>query len=444
MKRRSKSRGQPDKARRREVVTLKRGKSIRSARLSGSSSADKETQVERLTRELREALEQQTATSEVLRVISNSPGQIEPVFQAMLRNAVHICQAQFGIMYRYDGNAFQTTAFLSLPPEYAEVVHREAIRPGPETTLARMARTKQLVQIEDAAADRGYLERDPMFVAAVERGGVRTLLSVPMIKDDALIGAITIYRQEVRRFTDRQIALLQNFAAQAVIAIENTRLLNELRQRTNELGHSVGELLAAERTRNLLIDELNHRVANLLSTVQGITQQTLRLSNSTDEAAKNIQDRITALARIHRLLTAGDWKTAPLSNVINAALEPFLERGGRIVMSGSVQFQVSPKVALAITLAMNELATNAVKYGALSASAGHVTLVWERDLGRTAIITWQESGGPPVQPPTRKGFGSILLSRGLSSELGTDVSIDYRTQGVICVMRCEMTGQSHS
>jgi signal transduction histidine kinase len=289
------------------------------------SYADLENKVELRTAELTESLEQQTATSEVLQIISSSPGELEPVFQKMLENATRVCGANFGTMNLWDGEKFNIVADHNVPPAFAALRQRMPIRPHPDTPLAAVVRTHQAVQAHDLRDNPAYLAGTPNVVNMVDIAGARTIVVVPMLKENELIGTITIFRQEVRPFTDKQIALVENFTKQAVIAIENTRLLRELRERTDDLTESLQQQTATAD----VLKVISRSTFDLQTVLQTLVESAARLCEADKATITRQRD-----GRFYRAESVG-FSAEFMDHVKDLPVEP--NRGsasGRALLEG--------------------------------------------------------------------------------------------------------------
>ena len=253
----------------------------------------------RLFNETKEALEQQTATADILRVISSSPTDVQPVFDTILDNATRLCEAERGALFLFDGEAYHAAAFRGAASALVEHHMRAPIRPGPHTALARLVRELRPVHIEDMLADAAFAEGDPLRRAVVELEGMRTLLMVPLLKEGRLIGAIGVHRREVRPFTDRQIVLMQIFADQAVIAIENVRLFNETK-----------EALEQQTATAEILRVISSSPTDLQPVMEAVAENAARVCGATDSSIFRLEGEHLRLVARHgslpRPLTIGD------------------------------------------------------------------------------------------------------------------------------------------
>jgi PAS domain S-box-containing protein len=360
---------------------------------------------------------------------------LQRLVQTVTDAGVSLTGAQFGAFFYNvtdaQGDALTLYTISGVPREHFSKF------PNPRAThvFAPTFRGDGPVRSDDILADPRYGQNAPHKGMPDGHLPVRSYLAVPVkSRSGEVMGGLFFGHAEPGRFTARHEELLIGIAGQAAIGIDNARLYDAAQR-------EIADRKAAEKHRELLINELNHRVKNSLATVQSIAANTLRNGGVDAEVRHRLDARLMALSDAHNLLTEHNWETATLAEVVEMSLRPHRsQRDDRFDVQGP-EVHLHPKTALAIALALHELATNAMKYGALSQEGGRVAVRWqitEGDIRPRLHMEWVEQGGPPLTPPTRKGFGTRLIERGLAADLGGTVRLTYPITGAVCTIDCPL------
>ena len=376
------------------------------------------------------ALHEETQTLEILNKIGQTLNQdltLDHIVQTVTDAATRLSGAQFGAFFHNviddKGESYLLWTLSGVPREAFDKF------PMPRNTAVfdPTFQGQGLIRSDDITKDPRYGKNHPYYSKPKGHPPVTSYLAVPVIsRAGVVLGGLFFGHKDPGVFTARAERIVTGIAAQAAVAMDNARLLKSAQ---NELA----ERRRAERQQELLLGELNHRVKNTLAIVLSIATNTLRHSRSAEIFRNSFETRILALAEAHDLLSEGNWAGTSLGMLIERVLKPYRGPGEpRYTLAGDPDVRVRPKEAVALVMALNELATNALKYGALSRPEGHVAIDWRAEHGKLSI-GWRESGGPPVRQPTRQGFGTRLI-KGLAQDLSAQVDLQYERGGLICTI----------
>jgi len=362
---------------------------------------------------------------------------LESVVQTVTDAGVALTGAEFGaFFYNVIGERGEEYMLFTLSGAPREAFERFGM-PRNTKVFAPTFEGEGVVRSDDIQKDPRYGQNAPHHGQPKGHLPVRSYLAAPVkSRSGEVLGGLFFGHPEVGVFEARAERLASGLAAQAAIAIDNARLYQAAQR-------EIADRTRAEEHQRLLINELNHRVKNTLATVQSIAAQTRRTADDPQVSYEAFLERLMALSRAHNVLTRQRWEGAELREIVEDAIQPFDAGGARFRIGGPSTW-LEPQAALALAMALHELATNAAKYGALSVAEGHVALNWtvgeDGGDGLRLDLSWQEMDGPPVTTPARKGFGSRLLERGLAAELNGEVNVDYRPEGLVCTMRARLPG----